>query len=502
MIPKAPFRSILLTALLLAGPATSAGRADSWVRVGMGGLGNRSRVQPDALAVHGGYVWVASAEALPAGGKRPHLFRAPLRDDTAWTEVTPPWSGNSEISALTPFAGDLYVGTTFGQVWRLRRGAWANVTPAWPGTNPIQHLVGWEPIAGSATLCAARGTVEVRCGLEVGVAEALPAVPLRNSRDIGAARLATLGDRLYLAVSGTTASSRQCEVLTYQRSRGWSSITGDCFGDTRLPWAGSMAAFRGNLYVGTGGHFGLPTVRRISYEGEVVDVTPTGIYPCTLVTSCPARYGAMAVSAGELFVGNRVTYAGGTISAEVVRTAGTGWSLSVERGFGIPTNDTTTALAGNDLLVYAAILNSVDGFEVWRRNFLLSEALRENLQVNREWLRHARLLADCLRVGPLPGCSDRASLAERFERVRLGFDTARHPADDPKLILATRQRYAQAGKELATGLSLASAGDAAARVDPKQARQYYVAAAQRIERAAQISSAAWDAVVAATKPKG
>jgi hypothetical protein len=478
---------IAATAVALLG-ADSAHAVDSWRRVASGGLGNPARSNASAMAIHDRSLWVATAD-LTGDGERPRLFRAALTADTRWSESTPPWAATSRgaITDLESFGGELWLATSFGEVWRHRRGVWTNATPRWKGAAPVLALGTWQVTTGVETLCAARGAVEVHCALETDRIETLPRPPLASTSAIGGADLLGFRDQLVLAVSGTTARSRSCELLTFGEE--WASITADCFGDPERPWAGRMAALGEHVYLGTGGH-STNAVYRIARGGGYEAVTPR-----FLVDLRVPRYPAAAVAGDMLFVGlhdGSVTTAG---MASVVRTAnGRNWTTSNEPGFGSEDNFVTTVLAGDATVLYAATLNSRGGFEVWRRDFRLYETLRTNQPIFREWDAFGRRLAVCWQVGiTVPGCPGRELLSPRFERLQLGFEVARHPADDAKVVLAVRQRFAVAGKELVAALDLAAQADKLATVDPLKARAAYAAAAQRLDRALAASRAGWQA---------
>jgi hypothetical protein len=475
---------LVLVSGVLSGVTSAALAADSWVRVGSGGLGRPARTVANALAVHDGYVWVASR----ADG--PHLFRAGLLDDDRWSEVSLPWAASGqEISDLESFAGDLYAATTSGHIWRYRRvGGWSDATPAWTGRSPV-HALGVRPLpSGAATLCAARGSVEVYCGVGGKRTERLPDVPLADFSTVGGGDLVGFRDRLFLAVSGESAGSRTCEVLAYDE--GWSPVTTDCFGNSARTWAGRMAVYQDHLYVGTGGHTD-NGIYRVTYEGEFSDATPD-FYAFEGLRRVPSA----AVAASLLFMGGHVSLSPAG-SADVIRTDGATWTRSVDPGFGSELNLVTTALAGQDTQLYAGTFNG-EGFEVWRRNFLLVEIVTETAPGYRRWVREARQFHRCLRLGSSSACVDRLLLAQRIERVKVAFDTARHPADDAKLILEIRRRFAGAEKALARSLAIAARADGLAAQQPRAAAWLYGAARRHLVRAVLEARSAWRMAVAAT----
>ena len=479
----------ILVAVLPAGPAA----ADSWTRVGSGGLGDPARGKSIDLTIHGGFVWVSSTDELP-GRFRPRLFRRPLVGDEPWTDATPPWGDAVDGHArdLFSFAGDLYVATSFGQVWRHRGASWSNATPPWAGTLPVHALAAWELVPGTATLCAARGSLELHCGVETGTTTTLPRAPLRDTRPVGQASLIGFRDRLVLAVGGGSEGSRTCEAWLFGGR--WTAMSLDCFGDAGRTWAGQMAILGEHVYVGTGGH--RPNgVFELSHGGTYRDVTPA-LHAFEQIH----RYKGAGVAAGRLFVSAHVAFPPPGFADVVSTPDGDAWTHSNLPGFGPGfTNSTVEAMDARGPGLYAATVNLENGFEVWRRNFLVAEMIDENSPAYRDLIVELRRQALCLRHR-IRGCPSRLVIAERFALLKEGVDTARHPDDDTKLILVTRQRFAAAGKELAAALELADQADKIALFDPAKAKPIYLKAAQHLESAMKTTRAAWEAVVAALRP--
>jgi hypothetical protein len=481
---------LVAAALPLAAPASGL---DSWTRVGSAGLGDSSRTEVTALAVHGGYVWVAS------GRVDGRLQRARLTADTAWLDVTPPWSAPERIEDLESFDGALWVATSGGRLWRQRLGGpWIDATP-WTGSAPLHALASWQLAADAATLCAARGSLEVWCGLESGAPLRLPRPPLRDPRQVGSAQLHAFRDRIALAVGGSTAESRTCEVLLYRK--GWTTVSDDCFGDETRTWPGGMSVFREHLYMGTGGHF-TNAIVRVTAAGAWSEVTPD-FYSFDGFGARPARFASTAVAAGQLFVGVHMLDALPGFS-EVLRTPdGDAWSHSAAPSFGPGlTNDSAFTLTAHRMLLYAGAHNHVAGFEVWRRNFLVAEMIDESAGLFRDLTVDGRRQIVCLRL-PVPrSCPGRPVLFERFAAVKLGFDAARHPKDDASLLQAARLRLAAAEKELLAGIALADQAEKLAAHDPAKARTLRLQAAQRLAAALETTSEVWDTAAAALGGKG
>ncbi|HEV8630219.1 MAG TPA: hypothetical protein VGV61_07875 [Thermoanaerobaculia bacterium] len=480
-------------ALLVIAASPAASVVDSWVRVATGGLGDDTRKVHD-LVIHDGYLWVATADLATSGGKHPRLFRALLRADSRWEEVTLPWRADSdgEISDLQPFGGDLYVASTFGQLWRYAHaGAWTRLTP-WTGSTAILAVGVWELVPGTPTVCAFRAPAQISCGLETRTATPLPPVPLHNAAGVAAAQLLSFGDRLFLSVTGGSAGSRACEVHSF--SDRWTAVTTDCFGNPDRPWAGDMTVFGERLYLGTGGH-----TRNAVYE-----VTDAGTY--SEVAGAFAgldmnRIPASAVAVHQLFMGSHVAGLVDTYAAVERTVDGSTWHQSNEPGFGVDADDVTSALAGEGTRLYAGVLNVGDGFEIWRRNFLLFETLREDSPAYRALLSEGFRQLLCLRAG-VTGCPARVQLTALFGRVRLGFDTANHPADDAKLILALRKQLATADTELTRALALADQADKVAPLDRHKAALLYKEAARHLELSLRITQTTWEAAQAAVANKG
>jgi hypothetical protein len=214
------------------------------------------------------------------------------------------------------------------------------------------------------------------------------------------------------------------------------------------------------------------------------------------------RFPSAQVAVGRLFVGSHIaSFPPGL--AQVIGTGdGAAWSESSTRGFAEDAlNLSTQALASQGLLLYAGAVNLAEGFEVWRRNHYVVETIDANAPGVRALLDDLRRQAVCLRVTG-PQCPSRVQLPARLAAIKLGFDTARHPADDAKLILVTRQRFAKAESELVAAIALAAQADKLALSNPGKAKALYQKAASGLDRSRQTIDAAWKAVLAGIDRSG
>lgn len=504
----------LLMVSVVCIPSVSA--EDTWERVLVGGFGDPSRKRAAALALYGDYVYAATTGALPDGSADPKIFRATIRDDHVWSDATPPWTpplwSAGEVTTMLVFDGHLFVGTAGGRLWRLDAfGVWSNVTSALPGSGPIHSLASWRRDTRRTLLCMGRGNFSLWCNADrdaSGLWEELrvpPALwrgdPARNA--IGSATLRGFGYELYVGVGGATAGGRTCAVWKYHAERGWSSVTGDCFGREGLTWVPAMAEFRRRLYFGTGGHGDTAVVYRTTGSG-LEDVTPcAALYDgCPTFGFSPIRYGSMAVADGWLYVGTR-TRSGSFQGADVLATDGATWRFSAREGFGIMGNDTTSALGSRDAYLYAGTDNPPSGFEVWRRVPTVAELFPYMFRdfdimrkIRADLFRDFDICARRVRV-PCPFAVERLLLP--LESIRLAFDRAEHPQDDPGLIKAARGLISQAFEHVGEAQQLADLAEKTK--DPKEAQRLRLEAMSHVNEAVKITS---DAIALAkgSVPKG
>jgi hypothetical protein len=401
---------------------------------------------------------VATDARLPSGSQIAKILRATIRDDELWSDVSPAWDAD-EVVEMTSFRGALLVATKTGGLWRMNaRDEWSQLDPG-STTSPLRSVAMLRTPDGNL-VCIARGSLRVRCNRfpEVIGWQPFP-VPgeLATDTTIDSAQLRGLGGRLYIGVGGASAGSRDCAVWVSSVAAAstparwgaaWTPLTTDCFGRGSDPavgvvgntWVTSMAAFDGEMYVGTGGHHPDGTGVYNTTGSGFADVTPP-----TIGLPIP-RYGAMAVAGTRLFVGNHIGSPGfGTQVFAGLRDGS--WVASNEPGFSMPENLSTSALASRDAYLYAGTLNLVHGFEVWARVPPLLEFIPPIERYYRILPREVAGLRVCVQV-PLPCPIDLRPVYEPFEEIRLAFDKAQHPEDDANVIGNARTLIARAAGEL------------------------------------------------------
>jgi hypothetical protein len=517
------FQLISSVIFLVVATFTSLALADDWVRVAAGGLGNPARIQVDGMAVYGDQIYVASGEVTPAGIKQPHIFRAPIRDDTFWAEFSPPWGEAGEADEVTDmivFQDRLYVSNSGGQIWRTTGIGWTDVTPDWPGNLAVLSMAPMLPRAGGHRLCVVRASrivmgahvgVDIWCGTPESGWDQISVPPEFDSDPtIQDAILRRFGRDLYLGVGGGSAGSRMCEVwklstpARFTPSVDWSPVTTDCFGfGDDLTWVSSMAELDFMLYMGTAGHGANAVIYRTNGR-DLEDVTPCqprGPYDCSnpFAPTVPVRYGSMAVGGARLYAGTRTGNAFPRGADVVVTENGEVWERSNLPGFG-ESNDATTALAGKDAYLYAGTLGtaSIGGFQVWRRTPELLELIPFMFRDFREMVKLKAGFEGCLiplyhqcyfYLGPI-------SLL--LGSIDLGFDRAK--LDDPELIQDAKKMMSQAESELEEAEQLAALADKEEFVGTSQ--QLRAQALTHVQEAIKITHSALLHVKIALQPGG
>ncbi|MEW6367652.1 MAG: hypothetical protein AB1714_23725 [Acidobacteriota bacterium] len=457
--PAAQWYRALVLALLVLPAAHQPARSDDWVRVATGGLGDPARREPDALAVVAGAAYLATHDAA-----RNYVFRAELRNDTVWLDVSPPWrTADGKTAAMVSLDQELWLSTSGGELWRRdRTGRWNHMTPSWASGKSIFALTTWTPPGESAArLVAVREGVELwwRRADGTWVQQGLPD-GLRNKPGIVNGALQSFGSRLYLGVGSSASTSVQVWRLPGWPPR-WDAVTTAGFGREELTWVNDMIPVGDRLYIGTGGH-GDSTAGVFRTQDTVFeDVTPCDLFGgCEGVASrAPVRFGCLEYWAGKLFVGTRSRNApeGFYRTADVIVSGlDGGWAFSNTEGFGVDGNDTTTGLAAGGSSVYACTFNSLTGFEVWRRNALIVEML-PYLAGLRDSLLHQRTA--WLRCVVRPNCRRWETVFGPMEALSLTFDTARNQQDDQQTIMWARQSLTGAVTLLKDAKKLADRAD-------------------------------------------
>jgi hypothetical protein len=468
-----------LWVLLLLLQAASARAQDVWIQVASGGIDDAALTRATAMAIHGPHVYVAGRIA----DDNPRIFRAPLRDDDDWEDVTPDWTISSgAVTDMLVFGGELFVSVDAGQLW------WLNVLGDWRQERNVESIVGGSPIyslasvaradTGRPMLCFAYANLSVRCRFdEFDGREAWRAVFSIDARN---ARSATLyGDRtvLYLGFGGATRLDRECEVRTADRSLTlaaaaptrppltmltslWSTLTTDCFG-THQGFLRAMTTYRGRVHFGVaGGAGGIFRTRGSGFERvvEFGDCIGSGDDEVCFVV---ANVTALAVAAERLYAGTRDVP--GEVSTQNARVWAIEdertWRPSNESGFGILENEVTQSLASKDAALYAGTVNSL-GFEVWRRTPTLAEILRPVIRAILQMrIAMIGLRTTCSRssfFGCVPAVRP---ISTRHAAIELAFETAQHPDDDPQLARAALKTITQSAALLQEAEQLAALVD-------------------------------------------
>ncbi len=458
---------------------TTSRAEDVWVNVARDGLTDETLTSVSVLVSYGSYVYAATRSSVL---EDPRIFRAPIRNDDAWEDVTDAigWSEvqGHTVTDMQVVDDQLFVALDNGQLWRLdREGRWTALIGSGEASTDILALGSVERADTEAPmLCLAHGIIEVRCLFgELGEGGLLRTVFFRIPPDpsIGSARLLGVGQRLFLGLGGATRSDRICGVRSVaaldasilsldleDRNARWTSLTNDCFG-TEQGFLGAMASFDERTYFGTGGGFGAmfrttAGSGRLGYE-EVTVFTEDDVTEFNPV----ADVNVLAVAGRRLYVGTRDVPVGSSgVDAGVwfvddrIR-----WGRSNEPGFDEFGNLAVSAMASHFAYVYAGTRNA-SGFQIWRRTPSLGEILGVGV---REVLLARRALARfdlCLALGVRCAGVLRAVIA-RSESIRGGFEGAHLPGEDAALIQAAFQRADGAVRLLGEAEKLAILADQA-----------------------------------------
>lgn len=360
---------VAAAAFVVTSPPVRA--ADDWVRVAAEGIDSIEQRGVDDLAIHGGRVYVATRRSLPGGVSNAYLYRARLRDDTTWEGIPLPFQEHAGSAVLASIGDRLYVGSASGEIYYLTTDdVWMPF--AHPYFGEVLDIVEGPPRPGEVPAIA----VACKQGDVLAVYSFTPGdgrfgferTDLEPRLDH--AVIAYHEGALFVGVGGESAGSRSCGLRMYEPSGSDVHVSADCFGMPGLTWIYGAVSFRGALYFGTGGHHDRPSLVRLrgapsgtTHEVVYREAEGYSIDPST-------RVSALAVAAGRLFI------AGGSASGPSPVKKSVDGRTWVESGFlSSLGNQTIARMAGRESHLYAGVVNTSHGFEIWRRTPSLSEVL-------------------------------------------------------------------------------------------------------------------------------
>jgi len=438
---------------------------EDWVQVASGGLGYPDHTRVDAMSIYGQHIYIATNSGTSL--ERPKVFRAALRNDNIWEDVTPPWVDDDPVTDMLALGEDLFISRGLdgraGELWRFNPADnWRDVTPAFSGnTLPIKALGSVRQRGGdSDALCLARtreGNASATPRIEVWCKVAAFRGPFWirqlvieeevGSGRIGSARLHGIGGTLYLGFGGSVRTDRPCQVWKLMSVGSGLPIGtvplirvdgGECFG-TGQGFVGSITSFGGRAYVGLAG--GDAEILR-AIRGGFEEVTP---FPIRNITS-------FAVSRDQLYTGflhHPTVIPTLEVGAGVIVTEnGEEWEESNAPGFSVVGNRSTTAMAGKCSYLYAGVGNS-SGFQVFRRNHRLETILICLSGDIREAFEEFAVLHQCVISLLCPVVFD--PFSARLESIRVALESPKHPEDDQQLIFEGRTMIEQAFEEFDEG---------------------------------------------------
>jgi hypothetical protein len=417
------------------------------------------------MSIYGQHIYIATNSTISLA--HPKVFRASLRDDTAWEDVTPPWTTDYPVTDMLALGDALFVSRGLdghaGELWHFTTtDNWSDVTPAFDGdTLPIKALGSVrQSRSDHNALCLARtqtGNASTNPSADVWCKVAAFRGPFWirqlvieeeiGSGKIGSARLHGIGGTLYLGFGGSVRTDRTCQVwklLSVGSGLPIGTVPlirvdgAECFG-TGQGFVGAITSFGGRVYVGLAGG-GAEILRTIG--GGFEEVTP---FPIRNITS-------FAVSTDQLYTGflHQPTIVPSILlgAGVIVTENGEEWAESNIPGFNVVGNRSTTAMAGKCSYLYAGVGNS-SGFQVFRRDHRLETILTCLSGDIRDAIVELGVLRECVITLFCPVVFD--PFADRLESIRVALESPKHPEDDQQLILEGRTMIEQAFEEFNEG---------------------------------------------------
>jgi hypothetical protein len=315
---------VLTIALVLA--CTVSGSASApiapgggWVQVGPTAMGDRGNVGFSALAPYGGSLYAGSTYEGD-GGAQLWQFSAGV-----WTAVSRDGLGNTDnygINTLAEFHSQLYAGTwnekAGGEIWRSRDGhAWGRVVSGGlgdPNSAEVMHLTVFDNklYACTASYTTTHGAEVWRSG--TGDAGSWAKVVTNGFGDAANGLIVTLKvHSSYLYASTMNPAGGEVWRTRTGNTGDWKMVNGNGFGDSGNAMITSMTSYDNYLYAGTHNAAG----------------AGAQIWRCR---TCD----------------------------------GTDWSKVVATGWGNPQNTRTPNLIVYDSKLYGIVGNQVTGAEAWR----------------------------------------------------------------------------------------------------------------------------------------
>lgn len=346
-----------------------------WIQVNSNGFGNQKSGEVSALEPFSGQLYAGTSNSTDGA----QILRSP--DGATWTPVTDPGFGNPHDTAppaildMMVFNGRLYASTGRGnaaQIWRSLDGSnWARVVNAGfgdPDIVDITVLAEYNGLIYAGATHAVTGAKIWRSynGDSNSWTQVAPAVAGTTAATVTG--LAVFDGALYAAVSLENGSPGQI-WQSYGGSAGsWTTIVSNGFGDSNTTITGGMAEFGGYLYVGAGNTVAGAQLWRTNNGSTWEQMITPGFGDAN-----NEKVEMVFVFQNQLYVSVKNSVTG----IEVWRlTNGTTWEQANQDGFGDSKNTSTKwRNATMDFLgqLYVGTSNITDGGELWRKRLDLNQ---------------------------------------------------------------------------------------------------------------------------------
>lgn len=280
---------------------------------------------------------------------------------------------NSDVTTLTPFAGQLYAGTGWNsggaQLWHLdTSGAWTAATMNGFGDTTNQAI--YDLVQFDGRLYAGTynwdGATQKTLGAQVWRSvdgtgwEQVASGGFGDATNGAAFRMAAFGNRIYTVTdSFTNTHSSEIWRSASGDTGSWGRVVENAFGDADN-WISAFEASATHLYAGTWNDADGAQVWRSSDGGSWAQVNANGFDGTNTGVISFAEFH------GQLYAGTRNWTTGAQIWRCTTCDAPGSWSQVMGNGFGDGNNGHVRDLYVQADQLYATTYNEATGLEVWR----------------------------------------------------------------------------------------------------------------------------------------
>lgn len=347
-----------------------------WIQVNSNGFGNQKSGEVSALEPFSGQLYAGTSNSIDGA----QIFRSP--DGVTWTPVTDPGFGNPHDTAppaildMMVFNGYLYASTGRGnaaQIWRTVDGLnWARVVNAGFGDPDIVDMTVLAVYGSQLYVGASKQDTGVQVWRTfTGDGNLSNWNQVATGTDpamITGLSVFNVDGGLYAAVQSETGAPAQI-WRSYGGALGtWTAVVSDGFGNSNTTLTGGLAEFNGYLYVGAGN----------TVEGAQLWRSNDGLSWQQMIT--PGFGDPNNEKVESVFIFQNYLYVGVknvSTGIEIWHSAdGLVWEQTNLDGFGDNNNVSTNRNnATTDFLnqLHLGTSNVVDGGELWRKPLTLNE---------------------------------------------------------------------------------------------------------------------------------